>query len=247
MGDGDLMYKGRVTIILGAISVLELQRLEEGKNEKPDDRIVELVLNNIGRLWLWGDSAVPFFLNIVWLLEAANQTETANELLKDLLTAIIDTNSRSHRDVCPLPSPYYSLSQILETQYGVTEEPIDFESFVDHSYCLSVIVQTLARRNHRETLEQYWRKISHFYVHEFVPKRDIDYLAWFVEDGKNAGYFLPETQSWKCLVEESNKRSKSDLTKYKTILRMMTLLAPHRLTPKTANILDPCVSVTTCH
>ena len=247
MGDGDLMYKGRVTIVLGALSVLELQLLEEGRSKEPDGSIVALVLNNIGRLWLWGDSAVPFLLNIVWLLEAANQTETADNLLKKLLIAITDTNSRSHRDARPLPSPYYSLSQILETQYGVAEEPVDFESFVDHSYCLSVIVQTLTRRNHREILEHNWRLISHFYVHEFIPTRDVDYLAWSVEDGKNAGYFLPETQSWKCLVEESNKRTESDLTKYKTTLRFMTLFAPQRLTPKTANILDPCVSVTPCH
>ena len=64
MGDGGPMYRGRLTIVLGALAVLELHFLCEGTSDKPDKRVVDLIVSNLNRLWLWGDSAVPFLLNI---------------------------------------------------------------------------------------------------------------------------------------------------------------------------------------
>ena len=242
LGDGTFMYRGRITCVLGVLAFLELYLLDSGTNDEPDARIVELINRNIDNLWLWGDSAVPYLLNLVWLLEKADEFETAEAILTKTFTDVLNSNSREHDGLSPLAAPYYSLSDVLETICGFAEDPIEFESFATNSYCLNVLIQTIARRQHRLLLELNWRRATHIHVQEFVPEREIEMLSWRVEKGKNLGYFLPQTQSRKALIKESQREIEGDLTKYKTILHMFTLIAPHRMTTNTVAIIDPGIS-----
>lgn len=239
MGDGGHMYQGRLTTVLGAIAILELHLLCEGTTDKPDKRVVDLIIGNLNRLYLWGESAVPFLLNIAWILEKAGYSTKAQGILEILLRSIILSNAREHGETPPLPSPYHSLSQVLETVYEFADDAIDFGSFEGDSYCLDVVIQTVARRELRHLLEPNWRKATHIHVQAFVPDRAEDYFSWHVTKGKNISYFLPQTQSWASLVEESRQRSDGFLLRNQKILRMFTLIAPHRMTKETAVIVDP--------
>lgn len=239
MGDGGDMYRGRLTTVLGALAVLELHLLCEGTSDKPDKKVADLIVSNLNRLWLWGDSAAPFLLNIAWILEKAGHSVEVEATLKILFTSILQSNAGEHKAAFPLPSPYYSLAQILETMYGFADDAIDLGSFVGDSYCLEVVIQALARRELRHLVEPRWRKASHIHVQAFVPHQAEDYFSWRVTEGKNTSYFLPPTQSWRSLVEESRQRSDGFLLRNQKILRMFTLIAPHRMTKETAVIVDP--------
>lgn len=241
LGDGKFMYRGRITCVLGLLAFLELYLLDLETNDEPDARIVELIGRNIDNLWLWGDSAVPYMLNLVWLFEKADEFETAEAILTKVFVSVLDSNSREHDGKSPLASPYYLLSDVLETIDGLAEAPIDFESFTMSSYCLDVLIQTIARRQHRLLLELNWRRATHIHVQEFVPKREIEMLSWCVEEGKNKSYYLPQTQSRRDLIKVSQRQVGGILTKYKTILQMFILIAPHRMTTNTAAIIDPIV------
>ncbi len=239
MGDGGPMYRGRLTIVLGALAVLELHLLCEGTSDKPDKRVADLIVGNLSRIWLWGDSAVPFLLNIAWVLEKADHSVEAEGTLEKLFTAILQSNAGEQGEAVPLPSPYYTLSQALETMYGFTDDAIDLRSFAGDSYSLEVVIQAIARRELRHLLESNWRKVTHIHVQAFVPNRAEDYFSWHVTEGKNTSYFLPPTQSWRSLVEKSRQRNDSILLRNQKILRLFTLIAPHRMTKETAAIVDP--------
>ena len=242
MGDGGLMYRGRLTIVLGALAVLELHFLSEGTSDNPDKEVVDLISSNLKRLWLWGDSAVPFLLNIAWMLEKAGHSANAEGIFKILFTSILLSNTRENREAVPLPSPYYTPSQVLETIYGFADEAIDLRSFAGDSYSLEVVIQAIARRELRHLLEPNWRKATHIHVQAFVPDRVEDYFSWHTTEGKNTSYFLTETQSWRSLVEESRQRSDGFLLRNQKILRLFTLIAPHRMTKETAVLVDPCMT-----
>lgn len=239
MGDGGPMYRGRLTIVLGALAVLELHLLCEGTSDKPDKRVADLIVGNLSRIWLWGDSAVPFLLNIAWVLEKADHSVEAEGTLEKLFTAILQSNAGEQGEAVPLPSPYYTLSQALETMYGFTDDAIDLRSFAGDSYSIEVVIQAIARREFRHLLEPNWRKVTHIHVQAFVPNRAEDYFSWHVTEGKNTSYFLPPTQSWRSLVKEARQRSDGFLLRNQKILRLFTLIAPHRMTKETAALVDP--------
>ena len=245
MGDGGHMYRGRLTTVLGAIAFLELHLLCEGMSKKPDERVVDLICSNLNRLWLWGDSAVPFLLNIVWVLEKADRTNEAEELLSYLLTLPLSSTASVGKyieEVSPLPAPYYSLGDVLETIYGVADDAIDFGEFTGSSYSLEVVVHAIARRGLRRLLDPNWRRATQVAIHTFVPDRPEGYFSWHVANGSNRSYFLRPTESWRRLVEESRERTNSVLLRNQKILRMFTLIAPHRLTRRTSVIGDPYVA-----
>ena len=248
MGDGWLMYRGRLTIVLGALAVLELHLLSEGLSEGVDNRVVDLIASNLTKLWLWGDSAVPYLLNIVWMLEKASHFAMAQGLLGSLFAAILQSNSgerinpEENYEEFPLPSPYYSLSEILETRYGISDDAIDLRSFAGDSYSLEVLIQAIARRELRDLLEPNWRRATHIHVQAFIPDQEEDYFSWRVDEGKNIGYFLRRTQSWRSLVEESRQRPDGFLRRNQKILCLFTLIAPQRLTKEAAVLVDPCMT-----
>ena len=210
-----------------------------------DNRVVDLIASNLNKLWLWGDSAVPYLLNIAWMLEKASHSAKAQGIFGSLFTSILQSNTGERmnkgedEETFPLSSPYYSLSQILETMYGFADDAIDLESFAGESYSLEVVIQAIARRELRHLLDPNWKKATHIHVHGFVPDRIEDYLSLRVPEGKNTSYFLPQKQSWRSLVEESRKRSDGFLFSNRKILRLFTLIAPHRMTKETAVLVDP--------
>ena len=239
MGDGGYMYRGRLTIVLGALAVLELHLLSEGTSDNPDKGVVDLIVSNLKNLWLWGDSAVPFLLNIAWLFEKAGHSVEAEGTFKILFTSILQSNAGEHGEAVPLPPPYYTHSQVLETIYGFADDAIDLGSFAGDSYSLEVVIQAIARRELRHLLQPNWRKATHIHVQAFVPDRPEDYFSWHATEGKNTSYFLPKTQSWRSLVEESRQRSDGILLRNQKLLCIFTLIAPHRMTKETAVIVDP--------
>ena len=242
-GDGGLMYRGRLTTILGSVALLDVHRINENNATKPDTRIVDLIVENYDNIWIWGESAIPFVLNIVWLLESAGLNTEAERALGNILDSILQSNSQRSEEICPLAPPYCSLSWVLESIYGFSGNPTDLVSSPGITYSLDVVIQTIARRELRHLLEPNWREATHIHQQQFVPDYTEDYFSWHLDRGKNVSYFLRQKQGWANMVEHSRQPKNGVLLRFKKLLHMFTLIAPHRLNPTTAGIIDPYMGV----
>lgn len=60
MGDGGFVYQARATIVLGALAVLETHLCSADENYVTNEKLLDVVRQNVKTLWFWGESAFPF-------------------------------------------------------------------------------------------------------------------------------------------------------------------------------------------
>ena len=238
LGDGGLMYRARVTIVLGTLSALEIHLQKIKDKYIKDDRIMKLIKENEKFLWFWGESAFPYFFSITKYLELNDEEQEAQSLLDNIFLTIINSNSPYNEE--GLASPYYSIHDILEVLYKFNVRKIDFKNFAGNSYTLETMLLMLARRNRREILEQNWRKLSHIHINEFKFDNIEDTFCWYAEEGENSADFPTQTQSWTELVSKANDISEVPelLLKNADLLRFFILVCPHRINKQIIGILD---------
>jgi len=241
LGDGGLIYRARATIVLGTLAALEVYLHKTNESYVKDEKLLKSIKDNIRILWCWGESAFPYFFNIIKYLEFSNEKQIAQSLLKALLEAIIKSNSPKSQ--AGLSTPYYSASDILEAVLGINTERTDFSQFAGSSYILELIILMLARRDRREILEKNWRKISHIQFKEFKLDDIEDIFLWRTEKGVNHAEFPKMTQSWKELVKEANDFSRVpdlylEYLEYLDLLNFFLLVCPHRINKAIIGLLD---------
>jgi hypothetical protein len=245
-GDGGLIYRSRATIVLGTLAALEVNYKHQNKDYKMDERILELITYSVdGRvgdehlLFLWGESAFPYFLNLINYLEIVGQSAKAIELLVGIYDNILQLNG-PRKDFGLLPNPYYSVYEILSLSTLGVPNDIDFSHFSGSSYLLKALVHMIARRDGRRILEVSWRPLTHMQMQEFIPDHEEDFFAWRTNEGLNHSEFPISTQSWKVLKEEAFDPTNTPqiLREQKDFLRFFTLVCPHRINHITCRILD---------
>lgn len=170
-GDGGLIYWARVTIVLGSLAALENYFHENDNSYTKDEQVADLIKKNAKFLWFWGESAFPYFFNLIKYWELNGESQTAQFWLDNLFLHIVEWNSpirkkskkSSKFNVRNMgrANPYYSVNDILEVALGIDLEKIDFAQFLGSSYTLESMILMLARRNKRDILEKNWRKLSH--------------------------------------------------------------------------------------
>jgi len=216
----------------------QIYRHKADKEYIQDNRLLELIRNNLNVLLLWGESAFPHFFGLIKYLELNGEDEIARSLLNDLLTGVISSNGPGAAG--SLANPYYSVNDVLEAVSGIDMEKIDFTQFSGSSYTLEVIIQMIARRNRREVLEKNWRQLSHIAFKEFRPDEIEDTFAWLTREGSNHVELPKATQSWAELVKEANDlKGVPDLyLQYSDLLRFFILVCPHRTNKLVIRALD---------
>ena len=203
MGDGDLMYKARVTLLVGAFAAVELFNISSNDNYAIDSKSIDFIDRRLREGWLWGESAFPFFMNVIHLYDFMGHHSKAKNLLLDIIVLILRSNSHISTKNIPLANPYYGVHEILEALFGFQEENIDFTIFSGSSYILEPIISMMARRNMRSELEKLWRPITHIHINKFLIDKIEDVFSWRTKLGENTGQFPQETQSWVQLRKDS--------------------------------------------
>lgn len=238
LGDGGIIYNARVTIVLGAISALEIYLHVKSEGYSPDAKFIDLIKTNKDNLFLWGESAFQYFFNIINYLEIEGEKEIAESIINILFEQVVNINVRT--GAVGLPDPYYSLNEILDVIFQVTRKQIDFTQFRGSSYILESLVLMLVRRNKRQILEQNWRNLSYVRLREFRPQYIEDTFAWHTEFGVNHDEFPKATQSWSELVKEAwdLKQVPSFYVENSELLRFILLVYPHRINKNIINLLD---------
>jgi hypothetical protein len=237
-GDGGLIYKARVTIVLGGLAALETYLHSEDEKYVLDRKLLELIKQNIQFIWFWGESAFPYFFSLIKYLELNNEGKIAKDLLNGIFLFILNINSP--RKNIGIPSPYYSVSDIFEVIFKIDAKKIDFSQFSGGSYTLGPIILMLARRGERELLEKNWRKLSHIQLKEFKPDNIEDTFLWCTDSGSNQTEFPKATQSWACLVKEASDLGEVPelYEEYSNLLHFFILVCPHRVNKQTIIVLD---------
>jgi hypothetical protein len=237
-GDGGFIYSARATVVLGSLATLELYHHRINKEYQQDSELFELIKNNIRILWLWGESAFPYFFSLIKYLELHNEVEISETLLNTLYQGIVTYNS--HRSQVGFANPYYSLNDILEVVLGIDKRKIDFRQFSGSSYILGIMILMLAKRNMRSELEKNWQKLSHLRLQEFKPYSIEDIFLWRADHGSNHSEFPTATQSWSVLVGTASDSSRVPklYLDYEDLLRFFILVCPHRVNKEITLLLD---------
>jgi hypothetical protein len=201
-------------------------------------------------LWFWGESAFPYFFNLIKYWELNGENQTAQFYLDELFLHIVEWNSpirkksqkSSKFDARNMgrANPYYSVNDIVEVALGIDLEKIDFAQFLGNSFTLESMILMLARRNKRNILEKNWRKLSHILFREFIPDNIEDTFTWHEKKGRDHCEFPEETQSWSELVKKANDLCRIPVL-YKEnldLLRFFILVCPHRANKQIICLLD---------
>lgn len=208
------LYLTRATWLLGFLCAYGLLLISE--DVAPPPALLETIERQSKNLYLWGESAVPSFLSLIWFKKKSTGTAAPDFLLASLIRSI----ASSHRQDRPsgLPSPYVSPGEVLLSQIpgsGVRpEEP------PGQSYCLEGLVLLLSKRNWRETAANIWPDISRVPFAGYKPARLTDTYRWLTEQGQNTTVVPLPTQSW----TELRKRAESAIGE--TVPRLLLAQLP---------------------
>jgi hypothetical protein len=240
-GDGLLVYRARATIVLGTIAACENYfSSADSKYATPED-LLKIFENNLSILWFWGESAFPFFFNIMALLEKNNILDRVNNpMLENVVTGLIEQNQPRGKD--GMANPYYSINDILNSAWHVSpqeSENIDFSQFSGSSYTLEPLIYMVVRRGNRNLVDLVWKSLSYIQYKEFKPKIVEDFFLWRANEGTNTSCFPKQTQSWAELLKGAKDINIPKLyMEHIDIIRLFTLVVPHRFNNQIAFLLD---------
>ena len=240
LGDGDVIYKARMTIVLGWLSAFELFQKRIDRKYELDAHIYDYIKEYYpSKTCFWGESATPLFILMSLFLSEYGDEGLSNSIISDLLLEI--TTENNIREGKGIPDPYHAPKEVIGSIFGMQEFEIERESFLGSSYHLSTLVDILVRKNKRNILDELWSGISYFDNFEFVPETNWHIFLWRNKTGEVISEFYKSPQSW----NELNDNAFSKELKLPKILKTnpeflyyFLLTYPHRLSKDSIKLID---------
>jgi hypothetical protein len=184
----------------------------------------------VQRKMIISEFGMPYMYNVV-LSSAINKS--FNSAVLELMTVVDGVLQSNEEDGEGLPSPYYSVTEVISHILG--HRPIK-ESFKNRSYTLWPAILLLAKYDQRDYLNEKWRAISQISMLELVAHEPNDLLLWRVKKGDLFDSFPPGEQSWGELQKLANLNYDGELPvallKRKHLIPLMILVMPHRVSPR---------------
>jgi hypothetical protein len=240
LGDGAIIYKARMTIVLGWLSAFELFQKRIDREYELDSHIYGCIKEYYpNKTWFWGESATPLFILMSLFLSEYEDEDLSNLIISDILWEI--TMENNIREGKGIPDPYYGPKEVIGSIFGMSEFEIDWKSFLGSSYHLSALVDILVRRNKRNILNELWGSISHFDNCEFVPEPNWHTFVWRNKTGEEICGFYKLPQSWKELKDKAFSKELKLSKILKTnpeFLYYFLLTYPHRLSKDSIKLID---------
>lgn len=233
----------RNTIALSAVAAWHLMKRRIGENPPSADIAFPLIprLVREGRFWFWGESALPNFLSIFWLLEHSGQNWIGEELLLHIINALTRENQKLSND--PLQGPEILPDEFFSSFLKKLRHPKPSRGRrAPVSWSLESLVQLLAIRMRRQALKARWWNITHVEMASFKPTRIADALLWHCDSGEEMERLPRKPQSWGELTAAAKA---NDITTLPKILQddpdfalMFMLAYPHRASTTLVKALD---------
>jgi hypothetical protein len=233
----------RNTVAASAVAAWHLIQLRNGKSPSSAEQAT-LSLGRLargGRLWFWGESALPHFLCIAWLLEKSGQARLAEDLLLGIVGALSRRNQKLSED--PFDGPEVLPDDVLASALQMARHPEPRrQRRAVCSWTLESLLHLLARRLRRQALAAQWSEVTRVVMASFRPQRVADALLWHCENGEEATRLPGKPQSWRELLGAART---DDIAALAAILRedpdfalMFALVYPHRAGPVLVKALD---------
>ena len=248
------VYRHRITHVAGYLGAAFHWSQWLGEDIGAEDVARRFFDVNRPQLLLWGEGAVPSFLSAGWTLDQLNGRSGTDDLCVAMLHAICQMNGpegakRGHPEegnggvslFHGLPNPYVSLEDVLQKALEPTLSPMEPDYF-GHSYCLEAIIHVLTRRLMRQHLALLWEPITRLAFATYLPTRRRDLWHWHNRSGMIQHRYVEQPTSWSALRQNVQKVDTKLLPlhaeKYPHFLLLHMLVAPHRLNPSVAVLLD---------
>ena len=231
--DGDDLLRARTTMMAG---MLGWSAMRADSSQSFIERVKALVLAHDEHLWFWGESAFPFFFQIVRFLEVSGEEDHARRMLRTLFTALVDRNYKGGQGFW---SPYYDVERALGDEIS-DQHPPELRPVPGASYLIRSVLDMLLRRNDYDVIRQFWRKYTYVQHATFRPDREEDSFAWRTPDGTNATEFPRAEDSIARLRHEALEATKGTpfLRNFRDVLGLHLMVFPFRVTPETTGLLD---------
>ena len=241
--DLDEYVRARNTVAGSAVAIWNLLMKKRGQNlddRRPVDRVLKLVAD--GRLLLWGESAVPHFLSIVWFLESFTASPLSDVLLLTLLRLIAARNGEE--STCALADPYVMADEALEEHFTkqFSADAVEPSQKAPASYALEVTAILAAKRLFRQHLAAAWSSVTRVNLASFHPTRTEDFLLWQCKEGEEKHLWAGRTQSWAALKAQAaldeTRSLPSVFQKHPEFALMFFLVYSHRIGTPLVKFLD---------
>ncbi len=152
-----MVYRARVTIVLGALSAYALR----SRDFDTPDALRSFLIANRRRLWLWGESAFPFLYSIAKYLEYGGDQVAAIELFTAIRVSTAVLLGKTH------------LEWMLQIK-GANQAEIRSSG---GSFILRPTLDLLARRDARDEVATRWKEASKVARREVRPTEVIDLFS----------------------------------------------------------------------
>jgi hypothetical protein len=239
--DGPI-YRLRITVLAGLLSVLGLYHSLKGEEWKHDSFLQEFLTTNLDRAEIWGESASPYIIMSALALEQHGAHRQSEQLAVRLMQTIVELNSSKGRGI---PNPYYEPEDAFRLQTGL--DAVNREIFAGHSYTLETIVEFMARRLLRQTLAHFWEKITRLRFTWFQPGQEWEWFRWKSETGSLKQTMPNMPQSWRALLDAAEnglEEIPALLKERPTFALFFALVYPQRLGVGLMRLIDRAVRKT---
>lgn len=236
------MYKFRTTLIAGWLSGYVLFNLFRENHYNNDESILDLIEQSLLPLNLWGEAALPSFLNLMWNYAAYSKNQQRDSVLENLLRLYIEKFTGKKN--VGLLNPYYGVDIGVRIETNTLKEPI-FESFSIGSYSIESLICLAARYGLRDCLSSLWKPISYLQCFQFDPREKWENYLWRSEHGELKSRLPSQSQSWIKLCSESNIDEDNELPQglllYPELLPLFIMVYPHRIKPMLVKRIDSLI------
>lgn len=236
------VYGARVTLLAGLLSALHLSQRIRGKSSTHGDVIARFLRERMKEARPWGESAIPYyFVGILHAMRACNSGFAEGAAL-GLLSEVANANN-SNKEGRGCANPYYSPEEALRLSYGL--DGWNDEQFIGLSYSARALIEFLARRWMRKSLQLMWYRLTRLSLAEYIPASHAEWLRWDSTEGRLDLQLVDEPQSWRALQSRAASPSLGSfpptLAKRPAFTLWLTLVYPHRFAPGVAKFIEDAV------
>ena len=189
VGDGELMYSVRVTVVLGWLATYHLIRKRRDPTYPIPPFLLELIESHSQHVGIWGEYAIPFICALSSLKRQVGDSEAADSLIAGLLRTIVEVNNARNRT--GFPSPYHTPDDLISSYYSMPGTEIDLTQFSGNSYVSRALVDTLVHLDRRDLLGSIWKTVTETRSIEYYPSNPIDMLLWRSDNGAERDFAYP--------------------------------------------------------
>jgi len=197
-------YRARITIVLGLGALFEVLSQLRGDRSPFSEAFKKFVDHHARELHLWGEAAIPYFINLAFYFERTGRPLDGEALLTAIVRDLARCNKPHdrHTQVKALADPYIQCEEALARSLGVkVDPPWERSDYDGQAYCLRALVLLLARRLRRQTLARLWSDISRTNFVEMYPSPPWGMLLWKFPRGTLRVSVPKQPQSWAELLD----------------------------------------------